>query len=405
MPSVCFYFQVHQPHRVKKYRVFNVGHDPHYFNDESDAKTNNAKIMRKVAEKSYLPANAVLQDLLERYPDFKVSFSISGVALEQMEQYAPEVLASFQNLVKTGRVELLSETYHHSLAYLYSPAEFRRQVRLHRRKIIDLFNQEPQVFRHTELIYNNDLAREVADLGYRGILAEGADHILGWRSPNFVYQPLGGRKIGLLLKNYKLSDDIAFRFSSREWSEWPLTAPKFASWVSALNGAGEVVNLFMDYETFGEHQWADTGIFDFLRALPDELYRHPDNRFVTVSEALERHQPVGEIDAPHYYSWADTERDLSAWLSNSMQQDAARKAYSLEDQVLATKDENLIESWRRLLTSDHLYYMCTKWWHDGDVHKYFSPHETPYEAFIAYMNALSDLEWRVQAKSLSANHG
>lgn len=394
MPSVCFYFQVHQPHRVKKYRVFDIGRDPHYFNDNSEQKTNNRQIMQKVAGKSYLPTNQLLLELLERYPQFRVSFSISGVALEQLENYAPEVLASFQALVKTGRVELLSETYHHSLAYLYSPIEFRRQVRLHRRKVLDLFNYEPEVFRHTELIYNNDLANEVAGLGFRGILAEGADHILGWRSPNFVYRPKGAKVMGLLLKNYKLSDDIAFRFSSRDWSEWPLSAPKFASWVSALNGDGQVVNLFMDYETFGEHQWADTGIFDFLRALPEEILKHSDNDFVTVSEALSRYSPVGEIDAPHFYSWADTERDLSAWLSNPMQQDAARKVYALEKPVLKTKDEELINSWRRLLTSDHLYYMCTKWWNDGDVHKYFSPYDSPYEAFISYMNALADLELR-----------
>lgn len=405
MPSVCFYFQVHQPHRVKKYRVFDVGRDPEYFNDESDAKTNNRKIMRKVAEKSYLPANQALLELLERHPEFKVSFSLSGVALEQLEDYAPEALASFQQLVRTGRVELLNETYHHSLAYLYSPDEFRRQVRLHRRKIIELFNYEPEVFRHTELVYNNDLAGEVAALGFRGLLAEGADHVLGWRSPNFVYLPAGrqvGRKprpFGLLLKNYKLSDDIAFRFSSREWSEWPLTAPKFASWISALNPpvggqAAQVVNLFMDYETFGEHQWADTGIFDFIRALPAEILKHPDNDFVTVSEALKRYPPVDEIDAPHFYSWADTERDLSAWLGNALQQDAARKAYELERPVLRSKNQTLINNWRRLLTSDHLYYMCTKWWHDGDVHKYFNPHDSPYEAFISYMNVLADLELR-----------
>lgn len=397
MPSVCFYFQVHQPHRVKKYRVFDIGQDANYFNDNSEEKTNNEKIFKKVAEKCYLPTNQVLLDLLEKHPEFRVSFSISGVALEQMEMYAPEVLESFQNLVKTGRVELLSETYHHSLAYLYSPSEFRKQVRLHRKKIIDLFNVEPEIFRHTELIYNNNLASEVAGLGFRGILAEGADHILGWRSPNFVYRPKGLKNTGLLLKNYKLSDDIAFRFSSKDWSEWPLGAPKFASWVSALNGSGEVVNLFMDYETFGEHQWADTGIFDFLRALPAEILKHPDNNFVTVSEAIKKYKPKDEIDAPDFYSWADTERDLSAWLSNPMQQDAARKVYSLEKSILQTKNQELINNWRRLLTSDHLYYMCTKWWHDGDVHKYFSPYESPYEAFISYMNAVADLELRVNA--------
>lgn len=398
MPSVCFYFQVHQPRRIKKYRVFDIGHDGHYFNDSSEADTNNGKIMRKVAEKCYLPTNQVIKELLDRHPEFKVSFSISGVALEQMEEYAPDALASFQNLVETGRVELLNETYHHSLAYLYSPTEFRKQVRLHRRKIIDLFNYEPEVFRHTELVYNNDLAREIFELGFRGILAEGADHILGWRSPNFVYSPSGTSGLKLLLKNYKLSDDIAFRFSSRDWSEWPLSAPKFASWVSALNGSGEVVNLFMDYETFGEHQWEDTGIFDFLRALPTEILKHKDNNFVTVSEAIRQFEPRGEIDAPHFYSWADTERDLSAWLGNPMQQDAARKVYALEKPILHTKNEALIESWRRLLTSDHLYYMCTKWWNDGDVHKYFSPYESPYDAFISFMNVLADLELRTKEK-------
>lgn len=395
MPSVCFYFQVHQPHRVKKYRVFDIGHDPHYFNDNSESNLNNKKIIHKVAEKCYRPATQILLALLRQYPQFRVTFSLSGVLLEQLEQHAPDVLSLFQELVQTGQVELLNETYYHSLAYLYSPAEFRRQVRQHRKKIIDLFNYEPEVFRHTELVYNNDLAREVEDLGYRGILAEGADHILGWQSPNFLYRPKGTKSIRLLMKNYKLSDDIAFRFSSRDWSEWPLDAGKFASWISAVNGSGHVVNLFMDYETLGEHQWEDTGIFDFLRALPGEILAHPDNDFVTASEAIARYQPQGEIDAPQFFSWADTERDLSAWLSNPMQQDAARKIYELEEPVLKSRDRQLIENWRRLLTSDHLYYMCTKWWHDGDVHKYFSPYESPYDAFISYMNVLNDLKLRL----------
>ena len=255
MPSVCLYFQVHQPRRVKKYRVFDIGNDPHYFNDEGDNKTNNKKIIEKVAEKCYLPANKVILELLQKYPKFKVTYSLSGIFLEQLEEYAPQVLDSFKELVKTGQVELLNETYYHSLAYLYSPAEFRRQVRMHRKKIIDLFNYEPESFRHTELIYNNQLAKEIEDLGFQAILAEGADHILGWRNPNFVYQPKSAKNLKLLLKNYKLSDDLAFRFSEKSWSEWPLTAPKFAQWVSAINGNGNLVNLFMDYETFGEHQW------------------------------------------------------------------------------------------------------------------------------------------------------
>lgn len=401
MPSVCFYFQVHQPHRVKKYRIFDIGNDPHYFNDDSDSNTNNRKIMRKVAEKCYLPANELMLELLHKYPQFKITYSLSGVFLEQAELYAPEVIDSFRRLVATGRVELLSETYHHSLAYLYSVPEFRRQVRMHRKKIIDLFNYEPESFRHTELIYNNDIAREIEEQGYRAIVAEGADHIIGWRSPNFVYKPAGTKSLKLLLKNYKLSDDVAFRFSSRDWSEWPLSAGKFAQWVTAINGSGHLVNLFMDYETFGEHQWADTGIFEFLRTLPAEVLKHPDNDFVTVTEAAQRYEAFGDIDAPQYYSWADTERDLSAWLSNPMQHDAARKLYELEEPVLKTRDEHLITTWRRLTTSDHLYYMCTKWWQDGDVHKYFSPYESPYEAFISYMNALKDLRLRINEKLLA----
>lgn len=403
MPSVCFYFQVHQPRRVRRYRVFDIGNNSHYFNDESDSKTNNKKIIKKVAEKCYLPANKILLELLERYPQFKVTFSLSGIFLEQLEEYAPEVIDSFRVLVKTGRAELLNETYYHSLAYLYSPVEFRRQVRLHRKKILDLFDYAPESFRHTELIYNNALAKEVEDLGFKAILAEGADHILGWRSPNYVYNPVGTKNLKLLLKNYKLSDDVAFRFSSRDWSEWPLSAEKFGQWLSAVNGAGEVINLFMDYETLGEHQWADTGIFDFLRALPGEVLKHPDNNFVTVTEAAERYAPAAQIDAPHFYSWADTERDLSAWLSNPMQEEAARRVYELETDVLKTKDEEIINDWRRLGTSDHLYYMCTKWWQDGDVHKYFSPYESPYEAYISFMNVLKDLQLRVEAKTKNSN--
>lgn len=394
MPSVCFYFQVHQPRRVKRYRIFDIGHDPLYFNDRSDGKLNNRKIVEKVATKSYLPANAVMLELLNRYPDFKISFSLSGVFLEQIEEYSPETLDSFKRLADTGRVEFLSETYYHSLSFLYSREEFMRQVRLHADKLWNLFGVELRVFRNTELIYNNELADVAEEMGYKGVLAEGADHILGWRSPNFIYHP-PGKKIKVLLKNYRLSDDVAFRFSSRDWSEYPLRADKFAQWINAVNGNGEVVNLFMDYETFGEHQWADTGIFEFLRALPGEVYQHPDNSFVTPSEAVARYKTVGELDVPHFVSWADVERDLSAWLHNPMQQDAIKKLYALEPAVLASEDKTIVEDWRRLQTSDHFYYMCTKWWNDGDVHKYFNPYESPYEAFITYMNVLNDLQVRL----------
>ena len=398
MASVCFYFQVHQPWRVKRFRIFDIGHGGRYFDDRSQTNLNNEKIFRKVAEKSYLPANEVMLSLLTTHPEFRISYSLSGVLMEQMESFGPDVLDSFQRLVDTGRAELLSETYYHSLSFLYSREEFAEQVKLHRDKVRSLFGVTPKVFRNTELIFNNDLAQAVAELGYSAVLAEGADHVLGWRSPNFLYTPKGAGGIKLLLKNYKLSDDIAFRFGERSWKEFPLTAPKFAQWVNAINGNGNVVNLFMDYETFGEHQWEDTGIFKFMESLPREILKHPDNDFVTVSEAAERYAPVAELDIPHYVSWADTERDLSAWLSNEIQHDAISKLYALEGEVKGSGNRRLVEDWRRLTTSDHFYYMCTKWWNDGDVHKYFNPYESPYDAFISYMNVLEDLKLRLAAK-------
>lgn len=397
MSAVCFYFQVHQPRRVKRYRFFDIGNDHEYFNDASERETNNGRIARKVAQKSYLPANEAMLANLREYPDFKIAYSLSGIALEQFEEYTPEVIESFKRLVDTGRVELLSETYFHSLTFLESHKEFREQVRMHADILHRLFGVKPYVFRNTELIYNNHIGELVGDMGYLGMLAEGADHLLGWRKPTYIYHAKGDPTLKLLLKHYKLSDDIAFRFSNRDWEEWPLTAPKFAKWVSAHNGDGYVINLFMDYETFGEHQWEDTGIFDFIRAMPREVLKDPDNSFVTPTEALMKFPVTGEIDAPNYVSWADVERDLSAWKSNAIQHDALRAFFALESDVKKTGDSTLIRDWRRLSTSDHFYYMCTKWFQDGDVHKYFSPYESPYEAFIAYMNALQDV--RVRARS------
>lgn len=395
MASICFYFQVHQPFRIKKYTVFDVGNDHNYFEDSTSDSLDNRKILEKVANKCYLPANAAFLDLLNRHPEFKISYSISGSLLEQLEKYMPEVIDSFRRLVETGRVELLNETYHHSLSFLYSPEEFRRQAKLHKDKIMELFSVEPTVFRNTELIYNNDLAIELESLGFKGVLLEGADHVIAWRNPNFLHKAKGTKNFKLLLRNYKLSDDIAFRFSTHGWDEHPLTATKFSKWVNAINGNGHVVNLFMDYETFGEHQWDSTGIFEFLKVLPEELLKHPDNDFVTPSEAIERYDHVGELDVKDFVSWADIERDLSAWLSNPMQHDAISKIYSMEKDVITSGDEKIIDDWRKLQTSDHFYYMCTKFWADGDVHKYFSPYESPYEAFINYMNALGDLKMRV----------
>jgi alpha-amylase len=406
MPSICFYFQVHQPYRIQKYPFFQIGKNDNYFGhkksgtksilDEYYHNSDNQKIFHKVAEKCYYPTNNVLLELLRTIPEFKISLSLSGVFLEQAMQFDPDVIESFKQMVDTGKVEILSETYYHSLAFLHSKKEFREQVKHHGELVQELFGVTPRVFRNTELIYNNELAVEVENLGYKGVVTEGADHILGWRSPDFLYTPKGTNNIKLLLKNYKLSDDIAFRFSNQGWEEHPLSSEKFAHWINQVNGNGEVVNLFMDYETFGEHQWHDSGIFDFLRHLPEQILKHPDNTFATLSEAVDRYQSVGEVDIHNYISWADSERDLSAWASNDMQRDAFRQLYKIEKDVRESKDENIVKDWRLLQTSDHFYYMCTKFWADGDVHAYFSPYESPYEAFIYFMNALQDLKLRLQ---------
>ena len=402
MVSVCFYFQVHQPFRLKKYSVFDIGNNSDYFDEQK-----NKEIIHKIAKKCYLPTNNLLLKLIKQFNGkFKVSFSISGVALEQFEKYAPEVLNSFRELAKTGCVEFLNETYYHSLSYLFDKDEFREQVMLHKKKIKELFGQESTVFRNTELVYNNEMANFVQGMGYKTILAEGADHILGWRSPNFLYTPKTAEKMKLFVKNYKLSDDVAFRFSNKGWKEHPLTVEKYAKWISSANGNGYVVNLFMDYETFGEHQWEDTGIFEFLKLLPGELLKHPDNDFVTVSEAAERYTPVSELDMHNFVSWADVERDLSAWLGNSLQNAASNELYRVGKLVKQVNDPKLLADWRRLTTSDHFYYMCVKWFSDGDVHKYFNPYDTPYEGFIAFMNALNDIVIRIRdIKKLESKRG
>lgn len=398
--AIVLYLHVHQPYRVRHYTVFDsaVYHD--YFDAGPGERENNEDILRKVAEKSYIPTNQHLLELLERHPEFKISLSITGTVLEQLERWAPEALRSFQKLTETGRVELVAETYHHSLAFFYSRSEFEIQVQMHREKIQKLFGQTPKVFRNTELAYNNDLARWADEQGYRAVLAEGWDPVLGWRSPNFVYRPPETESIRLLMKNYKLSDDIAFRFGDREWSEWPLTADKFSHWLSEEPDATNF-NLFMDYETFGEHQWSESGIFDFLQQLPAEWLKTEGHTFMTVSEAASSIEPVGEVDMPQTVTWADTERDLSAWLGNAMQQEAITALYGLQDQIIGTGDWSFIEDWRRLQTSDHFYYMCTKWFNDGDIHAYFSPYETPYEAYINFMNAYHDLRARLIEKGIT----
>ncbi len=395
MLTVCPYFHVHQPHRIKKYRVFDIGNDNEYFNANDHTDLNNEKILRKVAEKSYIPTTRLLGDLLARYPEFRFSLSFSGTVLDQFEAHMPEVLEAFQALVKTGRVEILADTYYHSLAFFYSRSEFEAQVAQHKAKVQKLFGYTPRVFRNTELSYTNTLAKWCEDNGYIGIMAEGWDPILGWRSPNYLYTPKDCSSIKVLLKNYKLSDDIAFRFGNQGWESYPLSSETYAQWVHAHHGDGETINLFMDFETFGEHQWENTGIFNFLNALPEKILSHGETSFKTASETVEAYNSVGEIDVPHILTWADTDRDLTAWVGNDIQRDAIAAIYRMEEDVLKADDADLTEKWRRLQTSDHFYYMCTKYFQDGDVHAYFSPYESPYDAYIAFMNALSDLQLRV----------
>lgn len=393
--GITLYLHVHQPLRVRDYTVFDTAVDHNYFADPDPLSgRNNEKIFQKVADKSYRPMNALLQKLLDTHPEFKLSLSITGTFIEQAQEWAPDVLESFQDLVKTGRVEIVAETYYHSLAFFYSREEFERQVEAHRAKIHELFGVETSVFRNTELAYNDELAQWADQYGFKGILAEGWDPILDWRSPNYIYRPEGTKHISLLLKNYRLSDDLAFRFSNKEWKEWPLTVDKYEAWMGA-DADQPLVNLFMDYETFGEHQWADTGIFDFFEAFVERWLAHPDHTFYTASEAIAAHAPAGTISMPSTVTWADSERDLTAWLGNSMQQEALRHLYALEKDVMRTQDTELISDWRKLQTSDHAYYMCTKWFTDGDVHAYFSPYDSPYDAFLYYMNAVRDLRWRL----------
>jgi alpha-amylase len=393
--SIILYLHVHQPWRVREYTIFDTAVHHDYFSDSSDTDRNNERIMRKVADKSYRPMNALLEKLLNTHPEFKISLSITGTFIEQAERWTPDVIESFKRLTATGRVEIVSETYYHSLAFFYSRDEFERQVEQHRQKVKELFGVETSVFRNTELAYNDELAQWADNYGFKGILAEGWDPILEWRSPNHVYRPKGTKNIKLLLKNYRLSDDLAFRFGDKAWGEWPLTADKYHEWMSASSSDSPLINLFMDYETFGEHQWSDTGIFDFFESFISKWLSHPGNTFSTASEVVTISPPVGEISMPHTVTWADTERDLSAWLGNSMQQEALRHLYALEEGIIRSGDMQLIRDWRNLQTSDHVYYMCTKWFTDGDVHAYFSPYDSPYDAFLYFMNALRDVRFRL----------
>ena len=389
--SICLYFQVHQPARLRLYRFFDIGKDSHYYDDFA-----NRTILRRVAQKCYLPMNALLLELIEANKGaFKVAFSISGTVLEQFDRYAPEVLESFRKLAQTGHVEFLSETYYHSLAALASEAEFKHQVLKHKEAIEHYFGVTPKAFRNTELIYSDAIGEMVYEMGFKTMLTEGAKHVLGWKSPNFVYTGAQAPGLKLLLKNSGLSDDIAFRFSDRTWSDWPLTSEKYLSWVKAAAQNEDIVNLFMDYETFGEHQKAASGIFEFMRALPAAVSADGEFEFVTPSQAVKKHRPVGELDVFDPISWADEERDVTAWLGNELQNDAFNKLYDQTEKLGLLNDEALWADFGHLQESDHFYYMCTKFFSDGAVHKYFNPYDTPYEAFINYMNVLSDFILRV----------
>ena len=430
MASVVFYFQVHQPWRLRRYSVFDQG--PLYFDDQA-----NRDILLKVADKCYRPATQLILDMVKKnHGNFRVSYALSGTVIDQLKQWAPDVLDIFKRLNDTGCCEFLAETSHHSLSFLYSREEFTSQIDGQTQRIQDLFGQRPTVFRNTELTYNNDVAHYINEMRnpdgsrrFKGMLCEGVDRILGFRSPNYVYQPPstgdgpilradGSHKpFALLLKNYQLSDDIAFRFGNQGWSEWPLSTEKFASWVNNINGDGYLCNLFMDYETIGEHQWADTGIFDFIADLPRAIFDtarnangDSENHFITPSEAFEQFDPVGDYDCPTMTSWADTERDLSAWLGNAMQSNALSECFKLEAPVKALVDaarasgdpadiekaNHALSDWRMLTTSDHFYYMCTKFFADGDVHKYFNPYDSPYDSYINFMNVLDNLRQRIQ---------
>ncbi len=389
--SICLYFQVHQPNRLRLYRFFDIGKDSHYYDDFA-----NRTILRRVAQKCYLPMNALLLELIEANKGaFKVAFSISGSVLEQFDRYAPEVIESFRKLAQTGSVEFLSETYYHSLASLASPIEFKNQVLKHKAAIEHYFGVTPKAFRNTELIYSDAIGEMVYDMGFKTMLTEGARHVLGWKSPNFIYSCAQAPSLKLLLKNSSLSDDIAFRFSDRGWSDWPLTGEKYLAWMKAAAQNDEIVNLFMDYETFGEHQKAASGIFDFMRALPEIVINDGEFEFVTPTQAAKKHRPVGELDVMDPISWADEERDVTAWLGNELQNDAFNKLNDQAEKLALLNDEALWSDFGHLQESDHFYYMCTKFFSDGAVHKYFNPYDTPYEAFINYMNVLSDFILRV----------
>lgn len=393
--TLCLCFQVHQPISLRKYHFFDIGKNTDYFDDFA-----NCTAIRRIAERCYLPANRMMLDLIGRYgKNFKISFSISGVVLEQLRIHAPEVIDSFKALAGTGCVEFLAETYSHSLASLVDESEFKRQVKQHADLMKELFGVKPVTFRNPELVYSDEIGDMVARMGYSVMLTEGAKHVLGWKSPNYLYTNSINPKLKLLLRNFRLSDDIAFRFSNRKWSQWPLTAGKYVGWLNDTAKGEEIINLYMDYETIGEYQSAETGIFDFFTHLPEQVFAHTNFEFLTLKEAARKHQPVAPLHVPYPISCADEERDLTAWLGNELQNEAFEELYKVRNKIHTLKNEGIIHDFDSLQVSDHLYYMSTKLFSDDTVRGHFTPYDTPYEAFINYMNVLSDLILRVDREA------
>jgi len=416
MPQSCLYLHLHQPYRLSNFNVFDLSGKKSYF-----SKDVNKKIFHKVAQKSYFPMLSLLKKLCEEEAGFKLAFSVSGIFLEQAMEFEPGVIQLIKDILATGKLEILAETYYHSLAFLYSKNEFDFQVNKHIQLIEDVFGYKPRVFRNTELAYSNDIAHLIRDFNFLGTITEAVDRCLHGRKRTQLFVSNSEKKIPLLLKHAQLSDDLAFRFGDKSWKWHPLPADRYLDWVE-IYPEDEFVNLFMDFETFGEHQWADTGIFEFFEHFVKKFLAKPWNKFVTPSEVFSKlylvpaknsdkkvkrssqkqttitHNPLHSLpvyDVPEMISWADVNRDLTAWRDNSLQWDTLKIIYELEEAILNSGDEQLIEDWRKLQISDHFYYMCTKWSADGDVHAYFSPHDSPFEAYRKYAIVLADLKERL----------
>lgn len=400
MKAICLYFQVHQPFRLRTYRFFEMGEDHYYYDDYQ-----NRFVVQQVANECYIPMNQLLLELIQEYgKDFKISFSISGTALEQFEKYAPEVLSGFRRLIKTGNVEMVAETYYHSLSSLKNKMEFQRQIEMNVKKLKDLFKIErPTTFCNSELIYSDNIGEDVAELGFNTILTEGPKHVLGWKSPNYLYNNALNPNLNALLRNFSLCDDISFRFSDCSWDQWPLTADKFSQWLKGIDQDQPVLNLFFRYETFGSHIKQETGIFEFLRALPAHILKETDYKFKTPSEISKKLKPVSRVYVPYPISWADEERDTSSWTGNELQTEALNKLYEVSDLMMTCKDEQIRQDWERLQTTEHVFFMCTKWFTAGDIRKEINPYENPYNAFINYMNVLSDLLIRLKVLEMKNN--